>query len=261
MSTHLLAFDFDGTLFDEHQQQVPEEIFPLIQQAHDAGIKIVLITGRWELPPEFLKRLPHHARATSNGGQVRIQDEIHVQHLISQQDVQRIVELTHLEAELYAFSTTHFFTRAPEGARSKRWSRYLPVKPFQEVFGADVMKLNVDHTSVPDLKTAVAEHLPHLTLTGGQEPYLHFLTITPTAANKAEALKYIASTLGVGLSNTTVFGDSDNDIEMLRLAGHAVQVGHMPYLQEVSDEQLDHPRDVARWLQNFLKNIHSGVQV
>lgn len=253
---HLLAFDFDGTLFDEQEQQVPEELFDLIQQAYDSGIRIALITGRWELPPEFLARLPHHARATSNGGQVRIQDEIHVQHLISSEDVKRIAHLTHTEAELYAFSPTHFFTRAPQGARSQRWSRYLPVKPFEEVYGAEVMKLNVDHTSVPDLKTTLSEHLPHLTLTGGQEPYQHFLTITPTQANKAEALKYIASTLGVHLKNTTVFGDSDNDIEMLRVAGHAVQIGHMSYLQEVSDEQLDRPADIAQWLKNFLARVN-----
>ncbi|MFC5596896.1 HAD-IIB family hydrolase [Deinococcus cellulosilyticus] len=255
MSTHLLAFDFDGTLFDEHEQQVPEALYGLIQQAFDAGIRIALITGRWELPPEFLARLPHHARATSNGGQVRIQDEIHVQHLISQEDVEKVARLTHTEAELYAFSTTHFFTRAPQGARSQRWSRYLPVKPLEELVGAKVMKLNVDHISVPELKSTLSEHLPHLTLTGGQVPYEHFLTITPTQANKAEALKYIASTLGVGLKDTTVFGDSDNDIEMLRLAGHAVQVGHMPYLQEVSDEQVDRPADLVAWLQNFLAGV------
>lgn len=253
MSTHLLAFDFDGTLYDEHTQTVPEEIFPLVQQAHDAGIKIALITGRWELPRDFLERLPHHARATSNGGQVRIQDEIHVQHLISREDVEKIARLTHTEAELYAFSTTHFFTRAPEGERSKRWSRYLPVKPFEEVYGEQVMKLNVDHTSVPELKNTLLAEMPHLTLTGGQVPYLHFLTITPTQANKAEALKYIASTLEVDLRDTTVFGDSDNDIEMLRLAGHAVQVGHMSYLEEVSDEKLDHPSDIAGWLRRFLE--------
>lgn len=255
MDTRLLAFDFDGTLFDEQNRCVPEEVYPLLQQVSDLGHHIALITGRWELPDDVLSQLPPHARATSTGGRIRINSEIHVQHLIAQEDVQEVIKLTHLEADLFAFSDQHFFTRLPQGTRSQRWQKRVPMKPFEEIHQAPILEMNVDHFTVTELKPLLAEQLPHLTLTGGQEPYPHLMTITPAQANKAEALKYIALTLGVLMDNTIAFGDSDNDLEMLKLAGHAVQVGNMPYLYEIAHEQLDHPTDVVMWLRRFLIEI------
>ncbi len=81
----------------------------------------------------------------------------------------------------------------------------------------------------------------------------YFLTILHPLADKAHALKKVNEYLDIPLKNTTVFGDSLNDIEMFKIAGTSVAVSNA--LDEVKKEAsivLPHSNDedgVARYLE------------
>ncbi len=80
----------------------------------------------------------------------------------------------------------------------------------------------------------------------------YFLTLLHPLADKAHALKKVNEYLDISLKNTTVFGDSLNDIEMFKIAGTSVAVSNA--LDEVKKEAsiiLPHSNDedgVARYL-------------
>jgi Cof subfamily protein (haloacid dehalogenase superfamily) len=53
-----------------------------------------------------------------------------------------------------------------------------------------------------------------------------FLEVTDPAANKGEALRTVASLLGVDLADTAAIGDADNDIPMFRTAARSFVVSN-----------------------------------
>lgn len=62
----------------------------------------------------------------------------------------------------------------------------------------------------------------------------YFLTLLHPLGDKANALKVVSSYLNISLKDTTVFGDSLNDIEMFKIAGTSVAVSNA--LDEVKRE-------------------------
>jgi Cof subfamily protein (haloacid dehalogenase superfamily) len=61
-----------------------------------------------------------------------------------------------------------------------------------------------------------------------KDPYLdcYFMTILHPKGDKAEALKHLERLEGVDKSHTTVFGDSNNDIGLFRVAGRKIAVSN-----------------------------------
>ena len=86
----------------------------------------------------------------------------------------------------------------------------------------------------------------------------YFLTILHPLSDKAHALIKVHEYLERDIKETTVFGDSINDIEMFRLAGNAVAVANA--LEEVkreADVVLKESNDedaVAKYLQQMVKS-------
>ncbi len=86
----------------------------------------------------------------------------------------------------------------------------------------------------------------------------YFLTILHPLSDKAHALVKVHEYLNSDIKETTVFGDSINDIGMFKLAGNAVAVSNA--LEEVKKEAdivLKESNDedgVAKYLQQHIKN-------
>ena len=115
-----------------------------------------------------------------------------------------------------------------------------------------MLKLNIVHNQAPDIRAHISRQLPEITVTGGQEPYLTYLTFTPKQANKGYALQAIAQHIDVPITECIVFGDSDNDIEMFKVAGKAVQIGDLDILSPYAHIQLSNPQELIQWLKDHL---------
>jgi len=86
----------------------------------------------------------------------------------------------------------------------------------------------------------------------------YFLTILHPLGDKAHALNIVHEYLDYLPENTTVFGDSINDIEMFKLAGTAVAVSNaLDEVKEVADIVLTQSNDenaVAHYLNKTIKS-------
>lgn len=84
----------------------------------------------------------------------------------------------------------------------------------------------------------------------------YFLTILHPFSDKAHALEKVHEYLNVQAENTTVFGDSLNDLGMFKLAGTAIAVNNaLEEVKEVADIVLDESNDedaVAKYLQHAI---------
>jgi Cof subfamily protein (haloacid dehalogenase superfamily) len=87
------------------------------------------------------------------------------------------------------------------------------------------------------------------------DPYFDcwFLTLMHPHGDKAHALTKLETLAGISPNETTVFGDSHNDLGMFKTAGYAVAVANaIEPLKQIADRVLPHTNDeegVARFLQ------------
>ena len=83
------------------------------------------------------------------------------------------------------------------------------------------------------------------------------LTMTANTASKGDALKSACSHLGIDPSDVLAFGDSENDIEMFRVAGGAVAMGQADEQTKAAATYVTAPHDeagVARAIEKLLSH-------
>ena len=91
-----------------------------------------------------------------------------------------------------------------------------------------------------------------------KDPYIdcYFTTILHPFGDKAHALAKLEEIEGVDIANTTVFGDSHNDIGMFKKAGLKIAVANaIDELKKIADIVLPHTNDedaVAKYLEKEL---------
>lgn len=77
----------------------------------------------------------------------------------------------------------------------------------------------------------------------------NFVELVPKGYSKASGIKYIIDHLGIKWENTYAFGDSENDLDMLKYVHHSVAMGN-------SD---NHIKNIARYTTDTIE--HDGVFV
>ncbi|ANC70792.1 HAD-IIB family hydrolase [Deinococcus radiodurans] len=252
----LLAFDLDGTLIRDGGTELPPATAQALARLRSLGVKLAIITGRDTPPRSVREGVQADATATNNGGRIEAGGELHAQAEFSLEDVQAVLAHELQGARLVLFTPEAIYVDLPPGREPEPWMVARGYHPLSEAPQTGIVKAGFYHPEVATLARRLRKTRPHLVVTGGQEPYPHFLTVTPTGAHKAAALTRIAELLEVPLERTVAFGDSDNDEVMLETAGYAVQVGTLPLLARHADEQVaDHEALAA-----YLNGVADGLE-
>ena len=85
----------------------------------------------------------------------------------------------------------------------------------------------------------------------------HYIEIGAPEGTKSRALSFLCDRWGIDPSRTIAFGDADNDLDMLRFAGHGVAVGGMTAeVREAADAVAPpvHEDGVAFYLEKLLED-------
>lgn len=244
----LLAFDLDGTLIPEQGREVPAATVEALARLHALGVKVAIITGRDTVPPHVLRTARPDAVATNNGGRVHFGEELHTETRFSAADLEAVLAHELEDARLVLFTEGGLFVDLPDGTQPEAW---MVARGYQSLAHAPqegIQKVGFYHPDVAGHAARLRESHPHLVLTGAQEPYTHFLTVTPAGAHKGAALALIAEGLGIAPERTVAFGDSDNDVAMLEVAGYAVQSGTLPLLAEHAHARVAGPEALGAYL-------------
>lgn len=247
----LLAFDLDGTLLADGGHEVPPTTAAALELLRPTGIQFAVVTGRDSVPPHVLDTLQPQATATNNGGRIEVAGQLHHQSRFTPEDLQAVLNHELEEAGLTVFTEEGLFVHVPKGGQPEPWMTKRGFRPLTEFGGQVALKVGFYHSGVVHHAKRLRQSHPHLVMTGAQEPYPHYLTVTPTGADKAAGLTLLAKALGIPLERTVAFGDSDNDEVMLELAGFAVQVGTLPLLAPHADAQLTSHLELGKYLERL----------
>jgi Cof subfamily protein (haloacid dehalogenase superfamily) len=226
----LLALDIDDTL-TPHLGTVAEPVIEAIHRARDAGITVVLATGR------SLSTTAPIARAAdldgwvvcSNGAVLAtVEPETIIETVTFDPKpvLDQLVEL--LPNAVYAVEDIHgvFHTTELFGAGALGLS--IRQVPFEHLLTDPVTRLVVrsqEHRE--DGFAHIAQQMGLHTVVFGIGD-VAWMDVGPKGVNKATMLATLCQRLDLNPARTMAIGDSWNDIDMLRWAGFGIAMGSAP---------------------------------
>ncbi|MBQ6972563.1 MAG: HAD family phosphatase [Synergistaceae bacterium] len=242
-NVRLIAFDLDGTLFNDKKEVTPET-FRTLERAAEMGIEIVPATGRfWDAIPDNVKALDFVRYAlTLNGAAIF---DVKERRTIAEFPIpaMRAETLCRVFGDL---GVVYDFVADGKGyMRRDNYERLAEVmigewqvkivrdmrSPVDDVYDtlsrvSGVQKMQI-YTKDAELRANLMKSLPHVF------PRLLFTSSVPnnieindTRANKGDGLRFLAGHLGVAMGDTLAFGDGLNDIAMIEAAGIGVAMGN-----------------------------------
>lgn len=236
----IIALDLDGTLLNSHKE-LTERSYNALLHAHEQGIHIVPTTGRfYGGMPESIRNLPFIRYCiTINGAEVvdlQTEKVIYKAEIPCRQAVEIMAYLDNFPVIYDCYQGNEAFMTARlkdmtdavvENPHSRELIHRLrqPVpelKAFLLERGQDVQKVQFftrDEEALQYLRKSLPEKFPDI-LASNSLP--QNLELNHKDANKGEALLALAKHLGVPREEVMAFGDGENDLTMLRMAGLGV---------------------------------------
>jgi Cof subfamily protein (haloacid dehalogenase superfamily) len=245
-SIRLLATDIDGTLLNP-QFQISEGDLNALRRAHDAGIEIILVTGRrhtFALP--IAKQLGFDLWLISSNGAVTrsLSGETFHRDVMPAETCRRLVRAM----QEFRGNTVLTFDTEVKGAlvvehleeigpSIRRWleknmayidfvvpmERALVRDPLQAMFCGTMARMNdalrvLDAAGMDGAITVLRTEYPARDLS--------MIDVLTAGCSKGHALERWAANRGYTREEVMAVGDNHNDIEMLEFAGHPVIMGN-----------------------------------
>lgn len=232
----LIALDLDGTLLDP-AGQITDETKTAIAQAREAGIKVVLSTGR-AVPEaaDFAARAGCDPLSVCLGG-AALSDNRTLEHL-RRWDMPPAAAKKALglcldrEIELMLFAGEQIVLD-PFSHRSLSKTYPYPVFHQAAVVTEDPIAYLEEHNlpltkihgdwNRPAYPLAELSQLEGVELTSSND---HDFELVPKGVNKGRTLALLALILGVPLDQCAGVGDSENDLAMLQAVGFPIAMGN-----------------------------------
>lgn len=245
----LIAVDMDGTLLDE-TGWLCEESLRVIREVTKQGVAVIVSTGRNfdAIFPETLQKAGVLYAITTNGSAVYelknrtclYENGIPVRHIVP---VLRNFMNQKLYYEVCIDGSGYTDTNKMRMTSQMRLSSYLKhamesterrvkedLLSYMEETNAVIQKGSIIFECLEDGSRPMWEETRTLL---SQFPYLHVvdggcdnLEFTKEGVSKAAGLQWICRYLSVGMEETMAIGDSENDLEILRMAGVGAAMGN-----------------------------------
>lgn len=225
--TRLLFFDIDGTLVRWDSMELPPTgVLEDFGHLREMGHRLFLCTGRplGDIGP--LRELPFDGIISGAGARIQVGDQVIFHRVMPKKLLEQVVELL-IDRELTGLlEGTNGFYYAGQGKRTLNWD-FPRLHSPEELTGQESVEL---FTIRFDYQKQITDILPflqsHFEIYRCEDPLR--LEMGLPGQNKAQAIKRVCAHLKAPLQDTVAFGDSENDLAMLRTAGVGVAMGNAP---------------------------------
>ena len=232
----MIATDIDGTIFNMETAKFSDNVKNCIKNLTDAGIKIVLITGRMHKSTFFLAdELGLDTPIVSYQGGLIKENKINGKTLYQKNlDTQKAKEIIHwakdnnIHINLY-MDDVLYVEKDDEIAKRYTYLRNVDYKVvnFDNLDIKNVNKLLAIDYDNPDNSTKWRDYLsnkyPELAIVKSS-PY--FCEISDIGAKKSCAVEFLRKYWNFKQDEVLTIGDQDNDIELLKSGGIKVAMGN-----------------------------------
>jgi Cof subfamily protein (haloacid dehalogenase superfamily) len=235
----LVALDIDGTLFAAHEaagtveETITPGVYAAVQRAVDAGVHIVLATGRstygvtgvWDMLD--LPRNDDQVLTIASNGAVtftyRPVEVIEAVTFDASEVVRQLME--HVPQAMVAVEEIGVGYRVNRHFPDGEITGQMVLQSIDELVAEPVTRVIIrDPDASVDSFIELAERLG-LHGTNYFIGWTAWLDLAPEGVSKASALASVAARLGVYRSDVLAIGDGRNDTDMLAWAGRGVAMG------------------------------------
>ncbi|WP_405570426.1 HAD family hydrolase [Winogradskyella sp. Asnod2-B02-A] len=237
----LVVTDMDGTLLNSNHNVSPK-FFDLFKALKQLNIQFVAASGRpYYSIVKKLEPIKNDIIIVAENGGLVIKNQNVL--LSNQLNPNRLLELyklvTSIKGTYPIFCTQHqaFILRASDelvNTFSEYYSVYTIIDSFEEITD-DVIKIALYHSinSEKYIFPFVKQLKPELNVVVSGN---HWVDISEAITNKGNALTFLQKQFNISPSETMVFGDYNNDLEMLKCAkySYAMENAH-PNVKSVAN--------------------------
>lgn len=227
----LLFFDIDGTLWDDNME-IPESTKKAIALLRENGHKTFLCSGRsrGNIQDPRLLSLNFDGIVAACGNHVEMDGELLLSNILPNDRVREIVEVLDrchmpvvLEGPECHWISKHGFEEDPFVAYlfEEMQERAVPLEGYTEEIR--INKFSADVLPTTDFETIKKEISKDFDILMHTEKIVEFV---PKGTSKATGIAWVCDYLGVPVEDTFGFGDSVNDLDMLKFVGHGVCMGN-----------------------------------
>ena len=250
----LIFLDIDGTLTEPGCNVPPDSALEAIRSAQAKGNLVFLCTGRNKVMLEPLLKYGFDGMVAAAGGYVTVRDKVLFDCPMPQEDLRELLEILHRNGVFCTIEGTYrnygdenlsAFLNTANSVNSEieRWRRALSeslnIFPMKEYDGEPIYKIVIMCEKRDQLREAeekygdrydfvVQEIAAHANCANGE--------LINRAFDKGKGIVRIAEYLNVPMEDTFGFGDSMNDLTMIKTVGTSVCMANgAQALKELSD--------------------------
>ena len=238
MMNYMIALDLDGTLTNERKEITPLT-YDTLMRAQQEGARLCLASGR---PPYGMRPLARLLHMEEYGGILVCYNGGHIEECATGQvlvektlDEELLPQLVTYQREsglaLMTYHDDTIYTEQPQNAYVKISSRNnkMRIQGVEDFVHDTPRPINKclmvgDSSLIPQWEKHMATEMGNRMHILHSTPY--FIELLPPGIDKGTALTTVLEHYGMNRSQLIAFGDSHNDIDMLRQAGIGVAMGN-----------------------------------
>ena len=252
-------FDIDGTLWDENMV-VPESTKLAIKQLQENGHKAFICTGRAMgnvNDPQF-DEIGFDGFVASCGNHIEMDGVILHENNMSFEIVKAIYDASRQHNMPIIYEGTHYQWLDREGFDGDPYIEYIVENlkdaaifldecDLKEIHANKFSALLNENSNFPEIEKALGHAFTFLDHGDG------IIEAVPVGTSKATGIQWLCEHLNIPIENTYAIGDSINDLEMLKFAGHSIAMGNAtPVAKEAAEYITTHIHENGIW--NALKH-------
>ena len=244
----LIAMDLDGTLNNDNKRIDTPTVEALLN-AQRSGLRVLLASAR-PLPGLYRERdaleLPAHRGLLMayNGGVIvdafsektlasaamQAEQAQYVLRALEDLPVTPILD----DGKIFYVKDKNGYMVEYECANNRMTCVEVSDLAGQLSFAPHKILMSVQPEDIMDVQARIAAILPEGLVVVRTAPF--YLEVIPSRVNKGLGLRAACEAIGIDTAQAIAFGDSENDLEMLRVAGMGVAMGNAePLVKDAAD--------------------------
>ncbi|AGX04637.1 MULTISPECIES: Cof-type HAD-IIB family hydrolase [Bacillaceae] len=236
MSYKIIFFDVDGTITHHEDGSISDKMKETIFKLKEQGIKVAAATGRPLSLCREIEELGIDTFVTANGGYVKHRDQVIHKVTLDPQVIRDVAAFSLAENHGLSYFTEEFSTNGVQSEEIlktlKETLAFTDYPPFYENIHEQEVYLMCLYAN-EEMMEKYIRAFPDLSF---QRWHPFIANVLQKEVSKSLAIMKVLEFFEIEPSEMVAFGDGNNDIDMLELAGLGIAMGNgTDELKAISD--------------------------